>query len=59
MDSEGVHRHQSGAAIEREGSPSSGRTTPQLSEMDHVLEDLAERKNLSVMNVKSLIRVSA
>lgn len=33
-------------------------TTPKWSGIDHFLEDLAKRKNLPVMNVKSILRVS-
>ena len=47
-------------AVSLPGVPSlSKKTITVHSEIDHILEDLAKRKNLSVLNVKSILRVSA
>ena len=46
---------------ERKEQPRKGGTSSAAAlqlELDHILEETARRKNLSVMNVKSILRVS-
>jgi hypothetical protein len=49
-----------GMVGEKKGSEGSGGAARNLQmEMDHILEETARKKNLSVMNVKSILRVCA